>query len=90
MVNFGLGEEIEKDAFCLVTSVGQRKTSESLLGVEPQTFEFRARSAESEAKLKNSSPKYPSADCWLTVDQQLADSQLTNDQQTADIRPTVG
>ena len=25
MVSFGLGKEIEKDVFCLVTSVGQRK-----------------------------------------------------------------
>ena len=30
MVNFELGEEIEKDVFRHVTSVGQRKNSESL------------------------------------------------------------
>ena len=30
MVSFGLGKEIEKDAFRLVTSVGQRKNFESL------------------------------------------------------------
>ena len=30
MVNFVLGKEIEKDAFRLVTSVGQRKNFESL------------------------------------------------------------
>ena len=29
MVNFELGKEIEKDVFRLVTSVGQRKNSES-------------------------------------------------------------
>ena len=29
MVSFGLRKEIEKDFFCLVTSVGQRKNSES-------------------------------------------------------------
>ena len=37
MVSFGLGKEIEKDFFCLVTSVGQRKNSESLWGIKPQT-----------------------------------------------------
>ena len=30
MVSFVLGKEIEKDAFCLVTSVGERKNFESL------------------------------------------------------------
>ena len=30
MVSFKLGEEIEKDVFRLVTSLGQRKNSESL------------------------------------------------------------
>ena len=30
--------KIEKDVFRLVTSVGQRKNSESLRGIEPQTF----------------------------------------------------
>ena len=29
MVSFGLGKEIEKDGFGLVTSLGQRKNSES-------------------------------------------------------------
>ena len=29
MVSFGLGKEIEKDVFGLVTSLGQRKNSES-------------------------------------------------------------
>ena len=33
--------KIEKDVFRLVTSVGQRKNSESLRGIEPQTFGFR-------------------------------------------------
>ena len=42
MVSFGLGKEIEKDFFCLVTSVGQRKNSESPWGIEPQTFRFHA------------------------------------------------
>ena len=34
--------KIEKDIFRLVTSVGQRKNSESLRGIEPQAFGFRA------------------------------------------------
>ena len=38
MVSFDLGKEIEKDVFRLVTSVGQRKTSESPWGIELQTF----------------------------------------------------
>ena len=42
MVSFELGKEIEKDVFRLVTSVGQRKNSESPGGIEPQTFGFRA------------------------------------------------
>ena len=42
MVSFEVGKEIEKDIFRLVTWVGQRKNSESLWGVEPQTFGFRA------------------------------------------------
>ena len=29
MVSFEFGKEIEKEVFCLVTSVGQRKNSES-------------------------------------------------------------
>ena len=50
--------QIEKCGFRLVTSVGQRKNSESSWGIQPQTFGFRAptlcgsdvehRSAESE------------------------------------------
>ena len=32
MISFKLDKEIEKDVFCLVTSVGQRKI------IEPQTF----------------------------------------------------
>ena len=42
MVSFEVGKEIEKDIFRLVTWVGQRKNSESLWGVEPQTFGSRA------------------------------------------------
>ena len=33
--------KIETDIFRPVTSVGQRKNSESLRGIEPQTFGFR-------------------------------------------------
>ena len=40
--SFQLGKEIEKDVFHLVTSVGQRKNSESPGGIEPLTFGFRA------------------------------------------------
>ena len=43
MVSFELGKEIEKDVFRLVTSLRQRKNSESPWGIEPQTFGFRAR-----------------------------------------------
>ena len=42
MVSFELGKEIQKDVLRLVTSVGQRKNSESRLRIEPQTFGFRA------------------------------------------------
>ena len=42
MVSFELGKEIEKDVFCLVTSVGQRKKAEYPWGIEPQTFGFCA------------------------------------------------
>ena len=42
MVIFRLDKEIEKDVFRFVTSVGQRKNSESPWGIEPQTFGFRA------------------------------------------------
>ena len=41
MVSFELGKETEKDVFCLVTSVGQRKNSGSPKGIEPQTLGFR-------------------------------------------------
>ena len=37
-----LCKEIEKDGFCLVMSVGQRKNSESPWGIAPQTFGFLA------------------------------------------------
>ena len=37
MVSFELGKEIEKDVFRLVTSVGQRKSSDSPRGNEPQS-----------------------------------------------------
>ena len=40
MVSFELCKEIEKDVFRLVMSMGQRKNSESLLGIELQTFRF--------------------------------------------------
>ena len=33
---------LEKYVFCLITSVGQRKNSGFLLGIEPQTFGFHA------------------------------------------------
>ena len=42
MVIFKLGKEMKKDVFRLVTSVGQRKNSESPRGIEPQTYGFRA------------------------------------------------
>ena len=40
-----LCKEIEKDGFCLVMSVGQRKNSESPGGIAPQTFGFLASDA---------------------------------------------
>ena len=40
MVSFELSKEIEKDVFCLVMSIGQRKNFESLWGIKPQTFGF--------------------------------------------------
>ena len=43
MVSFELGKEIEKDVLRHFTSMGERKNSESPLGIEPQTFGFRAR-----------------------------------------------
>ena len=38
MVSFELGKEIERYAFRLVKSVGQRKDSESPRGIQPQIF----------------------------------------------------
>ena len=35
-------EEMEKNGFRLVASVGQTKNSESSWGIEPQTFGFHA------------------------------------------------
>ena len=40
MVNFKLGKEIKKDVFSLVTSLGQRKNSESPWAIKPQNFGF--------------------------------------------------
>ena len=48
MVNFELGEEIRKDVFRLLTSVEQRKTSESARGIEPHIFGFHLRESEHE------------------------------------------
>ena len=42
MVSFKPGKDIKKDVFRLVTSVGQRKNSESPQRIEPQAFGFRA------------------------------------------------
>ena len=42
MVSFKPGKDMKKDVFRLVTSVGQRKNSESPQRIEPQTFGFRA------------------------------------------------
>ena len=44
MVSFQLGKEIEKDVFHLVTSVEQRKNSESLWGIEPNGIEWMENS----------------------------------------------
>ena len=44
MVSFELGKEIEKDVFHLVTSVEQRKNSESLWGIEPNGIEWMENS----------------------------------------------
>ena len=41
-------------------------------------------------KMKNSSPKKLSADCWPTVGRQLDDSRTTVGRQSDDSRPTVG
>ena len=38
MVSFKPGKDIKKDVFCLVTSVGQRKNSESPQRIEPQLW----------------------------------------------------
>ena len=40
--NYDKRENKEKRFFRLVTSVGQRKNSESPRGIEPQTFGFRS------------------------------------------------
>ena len=40
--NYDKREKKEKRFFRLVTSVGQRKNSESPRGIEPQTFGFRS------------------------------------------------
>ena len=42
MISFELGKDIKKDFFRLVTVVGQRKILSPALGIEPQTFAFRA------------------------------------------------
>ena len=42
MVSFELAKEAEKDVFRLVSSVGQRKNSESPWGIKPQALGFRA------------------------------------------------
>ena len=44
MASFELGEEIGKDVFRLLTSVEQRKTSESARGIEPHIFGFQSSS----------------------------------------------
>ena len=41
-------------------------------------------------KMKNSSPKKLSADCWPTVGRQSANSRPTVGRQSTDSRPTVG
>ena len=43
IVNFELGEEIKKDFWRLVTSMGQSKKSESSCRIEPRTFRFSAQ-----------------------------------------------
>ena len=48
------------------------------------------RSAKLLEKMKNSSPKKLSADCWPTVGRQSADSRPTVGRQSTDSRPTVG
>ena len=42
MVSFVLSKKIEKGVFLHVTSMGQRKKSESSWGIKPQTFRFCA------------------------------------------------
>ena len=42
MVSFVLSKKREKDVFLHVTSIGQRKKSESSWGIKPQTFRFCA------------------------------------------------
>ena len=48
MASFELGEEIRKDVFRLLTSVEQRKTSESARGIEPHILGFHLRASEHE------------------------------------------
>ena len=50
---FELGEELRKIFFRLVTSVGQRKNSESPWGIEPQTFWFALRCSTTEGCYRN-------------------------------------
>ena len=38
MESFELGRKIDKDGFCLVMSVEQRKHSESPWGIEPMSY----------------------------------------------------
>ena len=53
MVSFELGKEIEKDVFfCLFTSMGQRKNSESPLGIE------RHRERASERGIRRSEVRF--------------------------------
>ena len=51
---------------------------------------FRGLDIKSQEKMKNSSPKKLSADCWPIVDQQLANSRTTVGQQSDNSRTTVG
>ena len=56
MVNFELGDELRKMFFRLVTSVGQRKNSESPWWIEPQTFGFALRCSTTEPQRLDSIP----------------------------------
>ena len=48
LVSFELGEGIGKDVFRLLTSVEQRKTSESARGIEPHILGVHLRASEHE------------------------------------------